>query len=158
MAILINSLCFVLACGLGRYMQPLLHDSVSWLLDLFSLRKKHFKHFVSSSSVCSLNWLQALLFLLVGFAFFLRFAKLQKPRIKLIVNFKDAVISLCLKATCSLDGFFMKEKQHGNFIPYSTYFSLKLMRKEKGGKNCHRCHFSSAESDFRQMNFGFAFI
>lgn len=52
----------------------------------------------------------------------------------------------------------MKEKQHVNFIHYSTYFPLKLMGKERGGKNCYLCHLSSAEPDSRQMNFSFVFI
>lgn len=161
MAILINSLCFVLACDLGRYMQPLLHDSVSWLLDLFYLRKKHFKHLVSSSSVCSLNWLQALLFLLVGFAFFLRFARLQKPRIKLIVTFKDAVmtcdLALCKSHLLSL-WILHKWKATWEFYSLQYLLSLETNGKREGGKNSHLCHFSSAEPDFRQMNFGFAFI
>lgn len=161
MTILINSLCFVLACDLGRYMQPLLHDSESWLHDLLYLKKKPFKHVVSSSSVCSLNWLQALLFLLVGFAFFLRFARLQKPRIKLIVTFKDALMTCDLALSKShLPSWWILRERKATWEFYSLQYllSLETNGKREGEKNCHLCHFSSAEPDFRQMNFGFAFI
>lgn len=158
MTILNNSLCFVLACDLGTYMQPLLHDALAAWFVLFE--EKKFKHLVSSSSVCSLNWLQALVFLLVGFIFFPRFARLQKPRIKLIVNFKDAVMTFDLGLCKShfLSWWIPHERKatHVNFIPYSTYFPLKLTGK--GGGNCYLCHLSSAEPDSRQMNFSFVFI
>lgn len=142
-------------------MQPLLHDSVSWLLHLFCWRKKQFKHLVSSSSVCSLNRLQALLLLLVGFTLFLRFARLQKPRIKLIVNFKDAVMT-CDFGLCKshlLSWWILHERKTTcEFYSLQYLLSLETDGKREGGKAVICCHLSSAEPDFRQINFGFVFI
>lgn len=138
MTILINSLCFVLACDLGTHMQPLLHDSVSWLLDLLYVRKKQFKHLVSSSGVGSLNWLQALLFLLVGLTFFLRLARLQKPRIKLIVSFKGAVMT-CDLGLCKshlLSWWILHERKSNTWIlfPRVLTFSWNWWEKRGGEK------------------------
>lgn len=137
------TVCFVLACDLGTYMQPLLHDSVSWLLDLFCISKKQFKHLVSSSGVCSLNWLQALLFLLVGLTFFLRFARLQKPRIKLIVSFKNAMMT-CDLGLCKshlLSWWILHERKSNTWIlfPRVLTFPWKWWEKREG-KNCHLYH------------------
>lgn len=100
--------------------------------------KKHFQHLVSSSSVCSLNWLQALLFLLVGFALFLRFARLQKPRIKLIVTFKYAVMT-CDLALCKshlLSWWILHErKATWEFYSLQYLLSLETSGKKEGRKS-----------------------
>lgn len=134
------------------------HVLAAWFV-LFE--EKKFKHLVSSSSVCSLNWLQALLFLLVGFIFFLRFARLQKPKFKLIVNFKDAVMTFDLGLCKShfLSWWILHEgKATREFYSLQYLFSLETNGKREGGKNCYLCHLSSAEPDSRQMNFSFVFI